>query len=202
VHKRRTALAACVANADRRLAFQERSIEEQRAAAETLRVTRHALRDAAKAIVKIGKFVTLDETTMATMQILGSVSDDELLAYMRGLIGRVGPYIDAFVAEGLTPDLLKNMENQIQRFVAAKRDYAAARLAFTAASESIHETQAAADTIVEALEAIAVITPAARPEVLTKLRMAKRVGPRVVAHSEKPALSLIPAQIAVDDEAA
>ena len=82
--KARTALATSVAHVDGLLALQERSIEDRRAATEQARSGRRTLRDAAKAVVKVGRLVTLDQPTMATMQLLGDASDDQLLAYVRG----------------------------------------------------------------------------------------------------------------------
>ena len=46
---------------------------------------------------------------MDTMQLPGAANDDELLAYSRGLLERVSAHADAFVAEGLPPDLLKHL---------------------------------------------------------------------------------------------
>jgi len=56
--KARTALATSVADVDRLLALQERSIEDRRAATAQLRSGRQTLGDAAKAVVKIGGLVT------------------------------------------------------------------------------------------------------------------------------------------------
>jgi len=187
--KARTALAARVTDVGRLFALQERTLEDQRAATEQIRIGRRALRDRANVVVKIGKLVRVDETTMTTMQLPGSVSDDELVAYLRGLIDRVAPHADAFIAEGMPPDLLTNLQDGIQQFAAAKDRYAAARQGFTAATEMIRETQAKVDNTIDALEAIAVITPAAHPEMLTKLRMAKRVGPRAAASAKSVPLS-------------
>ena len=191
--KTRTALGTSVADVDRLLAYQERSIQDRRAATEQCRLGRQALRDAAQAVVKVGKLVTLDEPTMSTLQLPGPASDDELLAYTRGLLDRVAAHAEAFVAEGLPPDLLTNLDAETQRFVAAKDGQAAARQGFTAAAESIRLAQDKADTTVDALDAIAVNTPAAHPEVLRKLRLAKRVGPRAgVEPAPQPAPSPAP----------
>ena len=196
--KARTALATSVANVDRLLALQERSIEDRRAATEQVRSGRRTLRDAAKAVVKIGRLVTLDQPTMATMQLLGHASDDQLLAYMRGLSDRVGAHADAFVAEGLPPDLLARLDDETQRFVAAKEGLAAARQTFTVATDSIRQAQDNAEKTVDALDAIAVNTPAARPEVLRKLRIARRIGPRApVTQASNPAPSPVPAAAAM-----
>jgi hypothetical protein len=51
----------------------------------------------------------------------------------------------------------------------------------------IRETQNNADKAVGILEALVVNTPAGRPEVLTRLRIAKRVGPRATALTDKAA---------------
>jgi hypothetical protein len=188
--KTRAALGTHVAEVDRLLALQKRSVEDRRAATEQCRLSRRTLREAAKAIVKVGKLVNLD-AIMETLRLPPATSDDELLAYSRGLLDRVSAHADAFVAEGLPPDLLKDLGDAIQAFAAARDAQAASRQRFTAASESIRETLDNADKTVDVLEAIAVNTPAAHPEVLTKLRMARRVGPRVIAPAAKP--SPIPA---------
>src|SRR5712691_8203921 len=138
--KTRAALGAHVADVDRLLALQERSIEDRRAATEQCRLLRQTLRNAASAVVKVGKLVHLDDTVMATMQFPGSPSDDELLAYSRGLLDRVSAHAEAFVADGLPPDLLKHLADAIQAFAAARDAQAASRQRFTAAAESIRET--------------------------------------------------------------
>ena len=199
--KARTALAARVADVTGFFALQAQSIEDQRAAAADIRTGRQWLRNAGKAVVKVGRLVTLDETTMATMRLLGSVSDDELLAYTRGLLNRVVPYADAFVAEGMPLDLLTDIQEGIQRFAEAKDAYAAARQRFTAATEMIHEAQAKTSKTIDAIEAVAVITPAANPEMLTKLRIARRIGPRSVAQPSQATLALVVPDPALTDMA-
>ena len=184
--KTRTALATHVAEVDRLLALQERSIEDRRAATEQCRLSRRTLRDAAKAVVKVGRLVNLDADIMATMQLPAAASDDELLAYSRGLLDRVSAHADAFVAEGLPPDLLKHLGDGVAAFAAARDAQAAARQRFSAAFESIRETLDHADKMVDVLEAIVINTPGAPPEVLTKLRIARRIGPRVSAPVPKP----------------
>src|SRR5712691_3155186 len=67
--KTRAALGAHVPDVDRLLALQERSIEDRRAAVEQCRLSRRTLRDAANAVVKVGKLVNLDDAIMATMQL-------------------------------------------------------------------------------------------------------------------------------------
>jgi len=192
--KTREALGAHVADVDRLLALQERSIEDRRAATAQCRISRRGLRAAATLIIKVGKLVHLDDTVMATMQLPAVGSDDELLAYARGLLDRVSPYADAFITGGLPPHSLKNLADAIQRLDAAREAQAASRQRFTAAAASIRATLNEADKTVGVLEALIVNTPAARSEVLTKLRMASRVGPRAAPlPAPKPAPSAFPA---------
>jgi len=180
-HNPRAALDAHVAEVDRLLALQARSIEDRRAATEQRRLSRRRLRDLATLIVRVGRLVNVEGAVMATMELPGPASDGTLVAYARVLIERVSPYADAFVAAGMTAGTLANLAAVIQRLEAARDAQAASRQRFTAASEVIRDTLNKADKTVGVLEAIVLNTPAGRPEVLTKLRMAKRVGRRAGA---------------------
>jgi len=174
----RAALGTCIADSDRLFAAQTQAIEERRAGAQQSRMARSALLDATRAVVNVGKLVNIGDSPMFTMRVPVGPSDDELIAYARGLLNRVTAHADAFVAAGLPPDLLKNLESRIQGLVAAKDAVAAAHQRFAAAAVSLQQTQSQADKTVAALTSIAVNTPAAHPEVITKLRIARRVGPR------------------------
>src|SRR6187200_2231930 len=92
----RAALGAHVAEVNRLLALQERSLEDRRGATEQCRRSRRALRAAAKAVVAVGRIVQLDAAEMGAMQLPKRASDDELLAYSRALLERVSPHADAF----------------------------------------------------------------------------------------------------------
>ena len=185
--KTREALGTHVADTEQLLALQQQSLEERRAAIDQLRTGRSALQKAVKAVVTVGRLVRLSDTVMGTLRQPGAVSDDELIACARGLLARVTPHADAFVAEGLPPDLLTNLGVEVQRFGAAKDAQVVARQRFAAAAGSIRESQDQADTTIAALVAIADNTPAAHPEVMTKLRNARRVGPRPAGPAAKPA---------------
>lgn len=110
-----------------------------------------------------------------------STSGNELLAYSRALLERVSAHADAFVSEGLPPDLLKRLGDRIAEFAAAREKQAAARQRFRGAFAAIRELLDHADKAVDVLETIVINTPDAPPEVLAELRMARRVGPRVSA---------------------
>jgi hypothetical protein len=186
--KTREALSAHVADVDGLLARQERSIEDRRAATKDSRLSRRALRDAAKLVISVGRLVHLEDVVTDTMLLPARGSDDVLLAYARGLLDRVSPHAEAFVAGGLPPDFLEGFADAIQRLEAAREAQAASRQQFTAASTAIRETLDETDKAIDVLEGIAIHTPAAQPEVLTKLRMARRVGPRAAAEAPpKPA---------------
>ena len=182
----RATLGAHVAEVDRLLALQEGSIEDGRSATKQCRQSRRSLRAAAKAVVSVGKVVKLATPFMDTMQLPDATNDDELLAYSRQLIERVSAHADAFVAQGLPPDLLKRLADGIAEFEAARETQAGSRRRFTAAFESILETLDQTDNAVDVLEGIILNTPAAPPDVLTKLRIARRVGPRVSSPEPKP----------------
>ena len=177
--KARAALGTHVADVDRLHALQDRLMEDGRAATEQCRQCRRTLRAAARAIVMVGRIVNLDDPIMDTLPVPGHMSDDKLLAYVRELLERVSPHADAFVAEGLPPGVLQQLGDGITALEAAREARSTSRRRFTAASESIGETLDYADKTVDVLEAILITTPAAPPEVLAKLSIARRVGPRV-----------------------
>src|SRR4029077_6267087 len=131
----------------------------------------------------------------------GGRSDGDLLAYSRGLLDRVSAHEDAFVADGLPPDFLKNLAGAIHGLEAARDARDASVQRFTAASEMIRETQNNADKAVGILEALAVNTPAGRKEVLTRLRIAQRVRTRAAVPAAKPALSPVPSSPPTDKAA-
>jgi len=185
--KTRTSLGANVTNVAKQFITQGQAVEDRRAATAQARQARVRLREATKAVVAVGKLVSLPATVTSTMRLPGWMTDDELLAYAGTLLERASAHADAFLAEGLPPDLLKNLADAIQALSAARELQAQGRQRFTAAAESIRETQEKSDQTVDALEAIAINTPAARPEVLTKLRIARRIGPRVKAAEDAAA---------------
>src|SRR5262249_39455140 len=193
----REALGTHVADVERLLTIQERSTQERRVAAEQCRLSRRALRSAAKAVVHIGKVANLDDAVTATLRLPASASDDELLAYARALLERVSPLADALVAAGLPHDLLKQLADATQAFAAARGPQSTCRERCAAAGEAIRDALEKADETVDALESIVVHTPAGQPEVLTKLRTARRVGPRP-APAPKPAPAPTPPSATTD----
>jgi hypothetical protein len=190
--KARATLANNVASVTRLFITQGQAVEDGKAASERSRQARVRLREAAKSVVAVGKIVSLPEAVTSTLQLPGTMTDDELLQYAGTLLERVSAHADAFLAEGLPPDLLKNLADGIQALSDAREQGAHARQRFAAAAASIRETQDRSDKTVRALVAFALNTPAARPEVLTKLRVAKRVGPRAKAAENTPAPATTP----------
>jgi hypothetical protein len=182
----RAALEAHVAHVDRLLALQECSIEDRRAATEQCRRSRRALRAAARAIVAVGRIVRIEAAEMGTMQLPERASDDDLLAKSRALLELVSPHADAFATNGLPPGLLTRLGDEIETFKMARATQTAAPGRFAAASESILETLENAARTADVLETIVVNTPDAPPEILTKLRQARRVGPRLNAEPKAP----------------
>jgi len=190
--KARMTLGAHVAEVDRLLALQQRSLEDRRAATVQCGRSRRTLRHAARAVVRVGRVVELEAGVMSAMRLPGKTSDDTLLAWLRGLVDRVSAHADAFVAEGLPPDVLTDLADGVVAFEAARGAQAASRQRSSAASESIRQTLARADRTVDVLESIAITAPAAPAELLTRLRLARRVGQRARAAAPTPPVSVAP----------
>ena len=180
-------LATQVADVDRLLGLQERWIQERLAATRQCELSREALPEAAKLIVNVGKQVHLEEVAMDAMQLPGPRRDEELIAYARGLLDLVSPHGDAFVAGGLPPGFLKNVADEIQRFQTAREAFTTSRQRFTAATRAIRDRLDQSDQAVGFLESLVFHLPDGQPEVLTKLRIAKRVGPRATPTAAEPA---------------
>ena len=184
--KLRISLEGHVGKVDRLLALQEESIMERRAATAMVRSGRLAIRHALKAVVMVGRLVTpADGTVMSTMRLPGPVSDNDLMAQASGILDRVTPYADDFIAAGLPPDLLEKLAAAIDALASARSAQSTARRNFTAATESIRDIQHDARRTIDAIEAIAINMPKTRSssDMLTMLRVARRVGPRVEAAS-------------------
>jgi len=129
--------------------------------------------------VQIAPLVNVEGLLTETIDRPGRVrTDGELLPYMRGLLERVSPHADAFVAEGLPADQLRKLAEEIDRFAAAKDLRAKALQRSAAAAEALRTSQDTARKNIAALEAAAMGIEADHPEILTKLRLAMRVGPR------------------------
>src|SRR5262249_61026113 len=96
----------------------------------------------------------------------------------RALGGIGAAHADAFLAEGLPADAEARLASALQTIARARDARAEASQQFAAAAQSIRDTQNKADATLAALEAVADHTAAARPEVVTKLRVAMRVGGR------------------------
>jgi hypothetical protein len=172
---------------DGQLADRKRYLGEARAASAQLRLYRRILYVAMRAIVKVARSVGLSDPTLLGIPYPSRTGDENLLASARGLVDRVTPHADAFVAAGLPSDLLANLAIQIQAFAAAKSALATARQQFTAVATVIREKQEASDKAVDVLEAIAETGPGSSAEILTKFRIARRIGPHVDHKADAPA---------------
>jgi len=191
----RAALGVQVADVDRLFAMLQRFREDQRAATEQRRRSREAMADAVRAVIQIARVVHLDDTIMETIRLPDAPNDEELLTYAKALLDRVSPHADAFAAAGLPAGVLERLSDAIQAFGPARDAHAAAGQRFTAAAQSIHDALDKADEAVRVLDVIAANTPTASREILTKLRIAKRVGPRAAAPAKPettPATSTTP----------
>jgi hypothetical protein len=162
----------------RLLALQDRANLARKAATQQCRFCRWALRLSGKAIVKVGRLVTLPDTVMSAMTVAGSMSDGKLMAHMQALHDQVLPHADAFMAAGLPPDVLPNLIGGIRALEAARAAYAATVQDAAAARDSLRQNQNMATATILALEAVVPPTTQANREVVNKLTVARRVGPR------------------------
>lgn len=176
--KIRAALSKSVRDVDRLLAFQQRCIEDRRAATADIQRLREKIMQATRTIVRVGRLIDLPDTPTQTLQLPIHMAHDDLVAYARGLLDYVSPYTDTLVAEGVPQNALATLPDTLQRLEVARAAQVTARQRFTVASEPIRAALETATETIAALEAIAVSTPDAPPELVTKLRIAKRVGPR------------------------
>jgi len=176
----RLALNGYVTESTRLLAVRQRAVVDRRAATEQCRLCRRALRALGAMIVRVGKLVHLPDTAMDTLTVARSMSDAALQARMQGLHDRVLPYRDAFEAEGLPPDALTRLTAAIHALADARAAYASTIQEAAAAEEALHENQKRARLTILALESVAPTATSADREVVTKLQVARRVGPRTI----------------------
>jgi hypothetical protein len=176
--KARLALNDYVNESNRLMASQARALDERKAATQQCRICRIALRAAGKAVVKVGKLVQLPDTVMETLTVPGSVSDNRLLAHMQALYDRVLPYKDAFEGQGLPPDVLANLTNGIQALQAARSAHAATIQDAASVDVALTDNQDKASATIHALESVVATTTPINQDLLTKLKVARRVGPR------------------------
>jgi hypothetical protein len=173
----RLALHGYVAESTRLLALQKQAFAERKAATQQCQICRGVLRASCIAVVRVGKLVTLPDTVMATLVIPSPMRDRDLLDYAQALHDRVLPYLQAFEDKALPPDGLQKLTDGIQALTVARAAYAATIQDSATADQAVQENHDKAALTISALESL---IPAPRRDVLTKLRIARRVGPRRV----------------------
>ena len=196
--KTRLALDGYVTESRQQGAIMAQARQLRRAAVLRCADARAAGRKAAKAVVRVGKLVKmpgLPDSVTNHLALPGQMSDHDYLFFLQGMLDLVHPFEQAFAAEGMPPDVLNNLAASITELRAAKAAKDAATETASAAAEKLNELHRLSATAIAALEAIAVNVPEANPEVVTKLRMAMRVGPRSNA-GDTPAGSTAPAATA------
>jgi hypothetical protein len=177
-NRARLALNGYVTESTRLLAVRTRAIDDRRAATEQCRQCRISLRASGRTVVKFGKLVNRPDMVTDTLKLAGTMSDAALQAHMQALHDRVLPFIDAFVAQGMPPDTFTILADRIKALEAARAAVAATIQDAASAEQALRENQDRARATILALEAaVPGVTPQDR-EVLKKLRVARRVGPR------------------------
>jgi hypothetical protein len=174
----RVALNGHVTESTRLLAVRARAIDDRKAAVQQCRVCRIALRAADRTIVRVGKLVNEPSFQTDTLTPAAAKSDADLQTHMQVLHDRVLPFQDAFVKKGMPADTLGKVADGIKALEAARAAVAATVQDAASADQALSENQRQARAAILALEAMVPgVTPEDR-EVLKKLQVARRVGPR------------------------
>lgn len=163
---------------------QQQARNRQRLASANVDQARAALRDIIKVIVGVSAVVKLDEGSAQVMAIPQDGSDELLIADANAIYRAASSNAKAFEGEGLPANVIPELESQIAAFKTAKMANSTARKTYTAAFKSARKVVKAGDEALSVIEAILARSPNVDAKALTKLRMAKRIGP---AHSSKAA---------------
>jgi len=151
------------------------------------RKERRALRNAVRLVVRVNPLVRLADGTAKLMQTPRVASDAELLRDCEAILETARQHADAYVAEGVPPGLLDDLAKHIEAFADTRKRLTVATQGHSAARLAILDRLADADKATGVVQAILINTPDANPDVLRKLRQAKRVGPRVHEDAAAPA---------------
>jgi hypothetical protein len=154
---------------------------ERKLAVQSCREKRSLLRDALRLVVAVSRKLTLDVSIASVLVNPPEESDDQLLADARAIHDAASAHADAFVAAGLPPTLLATLAADVQALAAARDMKSLSTQRFTAATEAITAAQNATDKTIAVLDGIALVGRKDNPGILTKLRQARRVGPRKAA---------------------
>jgi hypothetical protein len=171
---------------DQRSQERERRLEEERVAVKDCLTWRRILRGVLQAIVEISHSVVPVQGPAEVMHVPGKVNDELFLAEARAIQDKVKQYESDFLAQGLHPDVLKNLADGIDRLAAARLAREKARTLRVAAGKSIREDLTTAKGAMRLLHTIVVTTPGVDSNVVNAFRAAKRVGPSK-AKDEAPA---------------
>jgi hypothetical protein len=138
---------------------------------------RQTLHDLIKAIVDVSAVVTLGEGSAKIMRMPTMDTNEGLLAEANAIYEMASAHAAEFVAEGLPKNVIPDLGKQIEAFKAARARLSNARKTFTAATKAAVKALRSGDEAIAVLDAILAHTPSLDPKWLTKLRLAKRIGP-------------------------
>jgi hypothetical protein len=165
-------------------AEQRQALNTRRVAAADCDAARSAIHDLLKAVVGVSAVVVLDEGSAKVMRFPEYGSDDLLLADANAIYDAAAAHAAAFVEAGLPENVLPNLQAQIKAFKAAKDVLANVRRTFTATTQAARTALQAGDEATAVLDAILAHAPNADPQVLTRFRFVRRIGP---SHAGEPA---------------
>jgi hypothetical protein len=179
-------------------------IEAQQVAATTATVSASAARTSPARAVLIEQLTKVAATARVISESnadfrahfkLGDVSNSQLLTTARGFMKNAAPFADAFVAHGMAPTFLEDLERSIEAFERARRERGAGQGQQTAARAGVRKALAEARAALRTLDVIVANHTGLDPAVRAVWTRDRRVSaPRQAKKSAEA--------VAVDDEAA
>ncbi|HYM21792.1 MAG TPA: hypothetical protein VEU08_01225 [Vicinamibacterales bacterium] len=172
------ALGVAVTGTKSWLAAYEGKLEAEATAVNNCRTWRTLLQKSLAAMVKISRFVGLDDSDAQVVRLPDKgVSDDQLIAQTTAIQDKVTAKAPAFLAKGLPDTVLQNLPAQIAGLEAAKAARMTARTQRKADAKMLRQSLKDGDAAIALLHAIAAHTPGLDSHFLAQLVEAKRVGP-------------------------
>jgi len=189
-------LNSSIDSVDRLSSEQQQALNARRVASADCRQRRQTIHDLIKSIVEVSAVVTLSEGSAKIVRMPEMGTNESLLAEANAIYEMASANAAAFVDEGLPKNVIPDLGTQITAFKAARARLSNARKTFAAVTKAAIASLRSGHEGIAVIDAILAHTPSADPKALTKLRLAKRIGPArpvVPVAAEPPAAKADPA---------
>ena len=158
---------------------QARCRIEQRAASNRSRKARRTLYRGLAHVAKVSRIVARIDTSATELERTSWTTDDDLVARAEAVLAAASAHEALFARSGIQPGLLDSLAGALAALKHGKDAVIRARARFTAATVAIDRALADADKAILIVRGILATSPDAPVGVLTAVRQAKRIGPRV-----------------------